>query len=79
MPRLRKPQPVMLSDDQLYVLYRLSFHFPRGERWEAYSHELELIRDAHGVLGKEFRARAEEDGRINAELALLEVEYEGIE
>ena len=79
MPRLRKPQPVMLSDDQLYVLYRLSFHFPRGEKWEAHSRELDLIREAHGVLDKEFKARAEEDGRIDAELALLEVEYEGIE
>ena len=79
MPRLRKPQPVMLSDDQLYVLYRLSFHFPRGEKWEAHSRELDLIREAHGVLDKEFSARAEEDGRIDAELALLEVEYEGIE
>jgi hypothetical protein len=69
----------MLSDDQLYVLYRLSFHFPRGEKWEAHSRELDLIREAHGVLDKEFRARAEEDGRIDAELALLEVEYEGIE
>ena len=79
MPRLRKPQPVMLSDDELYVLYRLSFHFPKGEKWEAHSRELDLIRGAHGVLDKEFRARAEEDGRIDAELALLEVEYGGIE
>ena len=79
MPRLRKPQPVMLSDDQLYVLYRLSFHFPKGEKWEAHSRELDLIRNAHGVLDKEFRARAEEDGRIDAELTLLEVEYEGVE
>ena len=77
MPRLSKPQPVMLSDDELYVLYRLSFHFPKGEKWEAHSRELDLIREAHGVLDKEFRARAEEDGRIDAELALLEVEYEG--
>ena len=79
MPRLRKPQPVMLSDDQLYVLYRLSFHFPRGEKWEAHSRELDLIRDAHGVLDKEFRARAEEDGRIDEELELLEAEYKEIE
>ena len=79
MPRLRKPQPVMLSDDELYVLYRLSFHFPKGEKWEAHSRELDLILDAHGVLDKEFRARAEEDGRIDAELELLEAEYKEIE
>ena len=79
MPRLRKLQPGMLSDDELYVLYRLSLHFPKGEKWEAYPHELDLIRDAHRVLGREFRARAEEDGRINAELRLLDVEYEGSE
>ena len=79
MPRLRKPQPVMLSDDQLYVLYRLSFHFPKGEKWEAYSRELDLIRDAHRVLDKEFMARVEENQRIEAELSLIEAEYEGIE
>ena len=79
MPRLRKPQPVMLSDDQLYVLYRLSFHFPRGEKYEPYSCELDFMRDAHRVLSKEFSARCEEDGRIDEELALLEAEYKEIE
>ena len=81
MPRLRKPQPILLSDDQLYVLLRLTLKLPKEEKtkWEPSGYELDLIQDAYRVLSKEFSARAKEDQRISNELQLLDAEYEGIE
>ena len=79
MPRLRKPQPVMLSDDQLYILFRLSLKLPKGQKWYPNVYERDLIQDAHRVLRYEFHARAKEDERIDAELSLIAADYEGIE
>ncbi len=79
MPRLRQPGPVMLNDDQLYILFRLTLKLPKGEKWYPNVYERDLIQDAHRVLGYEFSARAKEDQRIEAELSLIEAEYEGIE
>jgi hypothetical protein len=79
MPRLRKPQPILLNDDQLYVLYRLTLKLPKGPKWKPSPYELGLIQDAHRVLGKEFSERAREDERISKELQLLDAEYEGAE
>jgi len=83
MPRLRKPQPIMLDDDHIYAIMRqLMRHAlpkPKGG-WglnKPTGMELEAIVDAYRIVFQEFSARAEEDERINAELRLLEEEYEG--
>ena len=84
MPRLRKPQPIMLDDDHIYAIMRqLMRHAlpkPKGG-WgpnKPTGMELEAILDAYRIVFQEFSARAEEDERINAELKLLEEEYEGM-
>ena len=79
MPRLRKPEPMYINNDQLYILFRLTLKLPKGEKWYPNVYERDLIQDAHRVLAKEFNARAKEDQRIEEELALLDAEYEGIE
>ena len=85
MPRLRKPQPVMLNDDELYAVMRqLWRHVPphtKGGygRNKPTGMELEAIRDAYRTVFQEFSLRAEEEERISAELTLIESDYEGRE
>ena len=79
MPRLRKPQPVMLNDDELYALIRATIQHPKVPHWKPEGYELRLLKDAHDKILKEFYARGEEDQRISNELQLLDAEYEGVE
>jgi len=83
MPRLRKHQPIMLNDDHIYAIMRqLMRHAlpkPKGG-WgsnKPTGSELESIRGAYNLVYREFSERAKEDGRIDAELALIEADYEG--
>jgi len=85
MPRLRKLQPIMLNDDELYAvmrqLMRHALPRPKGG-WgpnKLTGFELEAVLDAYRIIYREFSERAKEDGRIDAELALIEAEYEGSE
>ena len=85
MPRLRKPQPVMLNDDHIYAIMRqLMRHAvtkPKGG-WGSNNptgYELESIREAYRIVVLEFNLRAKEDQRISDELELLDAEYEGVE
>ena len=85
MPRFRKPQPIMLNDDHMYALQlQLLRHVapkPKGG-WgssKPTERELVLLRQIYDIMNSECRARAKEDGRIDAELRLLEAEYEGSE
>lgn len=85
MPRFRKPQPIMLSDDHIYAIMRqLMRHAlpkPKGG-WgpnKLEGIELALVIEAYEIVLREFHERAKEDGRIDAELALIEAEYEGRE
>ena len=83
MPRLRKPQPIMLNDEQLYALMRQLWRHvpphPKGGygRNKPTGSELEAVREAYRVVFQEFSDRAEEEERISAELKLIEVDYEG--
>ena len=85
VPRFRKPQPVMLNEDHMYALtLQLLRHVapkPKGG-WgpnKPTKRELGLLREVYEIINNEWRARAKEDARINAELALIEAEYEGSE
>lgn len=85
MPRLRKPQPVMLTDDHIYAIMRqLMRHAlpkPKGG-WgpnKLEGRELAAVIEAYEIVWREFSERATEDGRIDAELALIEADYEGRE
>ena len=85
MPRFRKPQPVMLSDDHIYAIMRqLMRHAvpkPKGG-WgpnKPEGMELAAVIEAYEIVWREFCERAKEDGRIDAELALIDAEYEGRE
>ena len=77
MPRLRKPQPILLSDDELYALMRATFKHPKVRKWKPTGYELELLRDAYDKIATEYYARAEEEQRIDKELELIRAEYEG--
>jgi hypothetical protein len=83
MPRLRKPQPVMLNDDELYAVMRqLWRHVPPHPKGgygpnKPTGMELEAIQDAYRTIFLEFSARAKEEERISNELKLLDAEYEG--
>jgi len=79
MPRLRKPQPVMLNDGELYALIRATIQHPKVPHWKPEGYELRLLKDAHDKILEEFYARGEEDQRISNELQLLDAEYEGVE
>ena len=79
MPRLRKPEPVMLTDDELYAVMRATFQHPKVPQWKPQGYELELLKDAYGKIATEFYARAEEEQRIDNELLLINAEYEGRE
>jgi len=69
----------MLNDDELYALIRATFKHPKVRKWKPTGYELELLKDAHDKILKEFYARGEEDQRISNELQLLDAEYEGVE
>ena len=77
MPRLRKPQPVLLSDDELYALMRATFKHPKVPKWNPQGYEQELLQNAHEKIATEYYARAEEQQRIDAELDLIAKDYEG--
>jgi hypothetical protein len=77
MPRLRKPESVMLSDDELYAVMRATFQHPKVPKWKPKGYELELLKDAYEKIATEYYARAEEQQRIDGELELIRVEYEG--
>ena len=82
MPRLRKDQPIMLNDEQLYAVMCLllplrpsavkkpRFKKPSGS-------ELDACIEAYDIITSEFWARAEEQHRIDAELELIKADYEG--
>jgi hypothetical protein len=79
MPRLRKPQPVMLTDDELYAVMRATFQPPKVlklPKWEPTGYELKLLKDAYKTITAEYYARAEEQERIDNELQLIRAEYE---
>lgn len=84
MPRLRKPQPIMLNEDHMYVLtLQLLRHIapkPKGA-WgsnKPTEHELGLLREVYEIINNEWRARAKEDGRINEELEQIAREYDDV-
>ena len=77
MPRLRKPQPILLSDDELYALMRATFQHPKVPNWKPEGYELGLLKKAHEKIAKEYYARAEEEERMDKELELIRAEYEG--
>jgi hypothetical protein len=77
MPRLRKPEPVMLNDDELYAVMRATFQHPKVPQWKPEGYELGLLKNAYKKIAKEFYARAEEQQRIDNELQLIRAEYEG--
>jgi hypothetical protein len=78
MPRLRKPQPILLNDDELYALMRATFKHPKVPKWKPQGYELELLRDAYDKIATEYFARAEEQQRIDGELGLIRAEYDGV-
>jgi hypothetical protein len=76
MPRLRKPEPVALNDDELYALMRVTVgYLPKVRRFKPSGYELELLKDAYHKIAKEYYARAEEQQRIDEELRRIEEEY----
>jgi hypothetical protein len=75
MPRLRKPETIMLSDDELYAVFRATLQHPKLPKWKPTDYELGLIKSAHDKISTEYYARAEEDGRIDEELQLIRDEY----
>jgi hypothetical protein len=77
MPRLRKPEAVMLNDDELYAVMRATFQHPKVRKWKPTGYELGLLKDAYEKIATEFYARAEEEQRIDNELQLIRAEYEG--
>ena len=85
MPRLRKNQPIVLNDEQLYAvmrqLVRHALPKPKGG-WgpnKLEGSELAAVIESYEIVWREFSERAKEEGRIDAELALIEAEYEGRE
>jgi hypothetical protein len=79
MPRLRKPQPVMLNDDELYAVMRATFQHSKAPKYKPTGYELGLLKNAYEKIAKEFYDRAEEQQRIDNELQLIRAEYEGVE
>lgn len=85
MPRLRKPQPIMLNEDEIYAVMRQLWRhtLPRPKKGygtnKPTGRELEAIRSAYRTVFQEFNDRADEDERISAELKLIDAEYEGSE
>jgi hypothetical protein len=77
MPRLRKPQPILLNDDELYALMLATFKHPKVPKWKPTGYELGLLKDAYEKIATEYYARAEEQQRIDKELELIRTEYEG--
>jgi len=75
MPRLRKPEPILFTEDELYALMRATFRHPKVKAWKPSGYELELIRDAYDKISTEYYARAEEQQRIDAELHRIAEEY----
>jgi hypothetical protein len=76
MPRLRKPEPVALNDDELYALMRVTVgYLPKVGRFKPSKYELGLLKDAYHKVAKEYYARAEEQQRIDEELYKIAEEY----
>lgn len=82
MPRLRKLQPISLDTDELYAVMRGLQRHINGKKSHVpkpIGYELNLVQCALISIEREFVERAKEDGRIDAELRLIEAEYEGSE
>ena len=73
MPRLRKPEAIMLSDDELYALMRATH--PKVKGWEPNGIEAELLCDAYNKIVREHHARWQEQERIDTELKQIDNEY----
>lgn len=73
MPRLRKPEAIMLSDDELVALMRATH--PKAKKWKPNGFELDLLCDAYNKILREQHARWEEQARIDNELEILDKEY----
>ena len=72
----------MLNDDHIYAvmrqLMRHALPKPKGG-WgpnKLEGIELALVIEAYEIVRREFHERAKEDGRIDAELRLIDEEYE---
>jgi len=82
MPRLRKDEPIMLDSNELYAVMRGLQRHINGKKSHVpkpIGYELNLVQCALISIEREYVERAKEDGRIDAELALIEAEYEGSE
>ena len=80
MPKLRKDEPIMLDTDELYAVMRGLQRHINGKKSHVskpVGYELNLVQCALISIEREYVERAKEEGRIDAELALLEAEYEG--
>ncbi len=80
MPKLRKDEPIILDDNELYAvmrglqrhIYGSKAHVPKPTGWE-----LEQVKYALTQIEREFWARATEEQRIDEELLLINNEFEG--
>lgn len=80
MPRLRKPQPIVLNDDQLYAVMRAVLRHTDGKKshvGKPEGFELRVCREAYDIITSEFWDRSAENARIDAELELIKADYEG--
>ena len=73
MPRLRKPEAITFSDDELVALIRATH--PKAKKWKPSGFELELLNDAYKKMLKENYARWQEQERIDTELKQIDNEY----
>ena len=73
MPRLRKPEAITFSDDELYALIRATH--PKVKEWKPNGVEAEFLNDAYNKILKEHHARWEEEHRIEIELKQIDNEY----
>jgi len=70
MPKLRKEQPIMLDDNQLYAAMLATHRVLNPElfKWKAEGYELDMTREAYEIISAELWARADEEQRIDQEL-----------
>ena len=82
MPNIRKLEPIMLDTDELYAVMRGLQRHINGKKshvLKPVGYELNLVQCALISIEREYVERAKEDERIDAELRLIEAEYEGSE
>ena len=73
MPRLRKPEGITFSNDELVALMRATH--PKGKKWKPSGFELDLLYDAYNKILREQHARWQEEDRMETELKLIDNEY----